>query len=108
MPDGFFQPVGDGGRHRCVRRIMPQHLIHTGELARGRCLRLLLRRRELFLLLLGKFRLAVHTLTSSGLLEQVGENLAGAVELASHRVGGLLGQRADLFIAQFLVGDQQQ
>ena len=55
--------------------------------------------RELFLLLLGKFGLTFHIYTSSGLLEQDGEGFAGAVQLASHRVGGLLGQRADLFIA---------
>ena len=64
--------------------------------------------RELFLLLLGKFGLTFHTWTSSGLLEQGGESLAGAVELASHRVGGLFSQRADLFIAQLFVGHQQQ
>jgi len=108
LTDRFLQPVGDCGWHRRVQRIMPQHLLHTGKLLRGRCLRLLLRGCELLLLLRGKFGLTFHTWASSGFLEQGGEGLAGAVELASHRVGGLFGQRADLFIAQFLVGDQQQ
>jgi hypothetical protein len=108
LTDRFFQPVGDGGRHRRVQRIMPEHLLYTGELLRGRCLRLLLGGCELLLLLLGKFGLTFHTRTSTGFLEQGGESLAGAVEFASHRVGGLLRQRADLFIAQFFVGDQQQ
>jgi len=91
-----------------MQRIMPEHFLHTGELLRRRRLRLLLAGGELFLLLGGEFGLTFHIWTSSGLLEQGGEGLAGAVELASHRVGGLLGQRADLFIAQLFVGDQQQ
>ncbi len=91
--------MGDVGRHRRMQRIMPQHFFHAGELPRGGGLRLLLRGRELFLLLRGKFGLTFHIYTSSGSLEQDSEGFAGAVELASHRVGGLIGQRADLFIA---------
>jgi len=43
-----------------------------------------------------------------GLMEQGGKGLSGAVEFTSHRVGGLFGQHANLFIAQLFVGDQQQ
>ena len=82
-----------------MQRIMPQHLFHAGELLRGCGLRLLLSGGELLLLLLGKFGLTFHIYTSSGFLEQDSEGFAGAVELAPHCVGGLLRQRADLFVA---------
>ena len=99
LTDGFFQPVGDGGRHRRVQRIMPQHLLHAGELLRGDDCVCCCAAASCSCSLLGKFGLAFHTRTSSGFLKQDGEGLAGAVEFASDRVGGLLGQRADLFVA---------
>jgi len=106
--DRFLQPAGDGRRHQRVPRVMPQHFLHAGELPRGRRLRLLLLGRELFLFLLSKFALAFHVCTSNGFLEQDGKGLPGAVQLAADRVGGLIGQRADLFVTHFFIGDQQQ
>jgi hypothetical protein len=45
---------------------------------------------------------------SGGFLEELGECFAGAVQLAPHGVGGLISQRGNLVVAEFLVGDEEE
>src|SRR3954468_24410540 len=37
-----------------------------------------------------------------------GERFAGAMKLASNSIGGLFGQMANFFVAQFLIGNKEQ
>ena len=45
---------------------------------------------------------------SGQLLEVGGEGFAGAVKFAAHGIAGLSGQFANLLIAQFLIGHEQE
>ncbi len=87
-----------------MQAIVPQHFLHAAELANRVLLGLLLECLLLRLLLGSEF--AVHKATSSGFFEKDGKGLARTVKFAADRVGRLLGQCADLIIAQLLIGDQ--
>jgi hypothetical protein len=107
--DGLLQPMGNSRRDRGVQGVVPEELFDAAKLAGGGLLGLLVPEGVLLLLVQGsEFALLLHSTTSSCLLEKDGEGLAGAMELAAHRIGGLVGKGADLFIAQLLVGDQQE
>jgi hypothetical protein len=101
--------MADHRRHRSVQGIVPQHFLHAVKLYGGSLEGLLVLDSLMFVLLFlrSEFDPAFHELTSSGLLKKGGEGLAGPMQLATDSVGGLFGERADLFVAQFFVGDQQ-
>jgi len=91
-----------------MKSIVAQHFFNTAELSLCLLLRLMMRDRVLpliSLLLRSKF-FAIHNTVSSALVKKNGKCLARAMELSADRIGRLLGQRGDFFIAQLFIGNQ--
>jgi len=99
--------VRDGRWHRRVQGVVPHYFFHRGEVARA--LRAGFLRGELLLAGLCTGSKSVRFFhNSSGFLKQDGKNLARAMQFPAYGVGRLLGERGDLFVAQLLIGDEQQ
>ena len=80
-----------------------QRLFSRGELNLG----FAFARRDVFVLVFVfvlEFVIHVRQAGLGSLLKRSGESFAGAMKFAAHSIGGLLGEVADLIVAQLLIG----
>jgi len=91
-----------------MKRVMAQHFFDGVEFQTGLLVGLVMGKLFLFGLAGRQFRLAFHSGASSGFFKEGGESFAGAMELAPNGIGCLLGQRANLFIAELFIGDEEE
>lgn len=98
------QPLRDSLRHCGVVRIKSQRFLRRGKLM-DRLRRLQLRFGKPFLLLL-EFLFVLHR--SIGFIKQDSERFPCPVQFPAYRIRRLFCERADFFVAQFLVRHEQQ